>query len=319
MINVAYVFDENFTVPALVSILSAIDTNKNENLCFHLITYQENSEYLKAINDEIIAKNHYVKNYLVDGNHFLSWVPGSVMQYRNSAIENAPFSNAAYLKLLLPSLIGEDKVIFLDSDTLVGKCLADLYNWDLRDYVVGGVFSDGMDIFLNGEDIFGYKSSEYLNTGVLLMDLKKLRQIDFLNKCKKAYNKFASRLKFADQDIINLVLTSQKTVLPERFNVFMKFSDDQHTIEKKINKLENSILHFVGDVKPWQSWNLPRFCEIWEKFARLAGKENIRLTPITNLSQIIKHGQLLHSYGDYRNASLVKSKAISVLLKEMHK
>ena len=77
-------------------------------------------------------------------------------------------------------------------------------------------------------------------------------------------------------------------------------------------------MHFIGDVKPWQSWNITPFCDLWMQYAKLATTKKIELTPITNLAQIIKQGQLLHAYGDYQAASLVKTKTISVLMRELN-
>ena len=55
------------------------------------------------------------------------------------------------------------------------------------------------------------------------------------------------------------------------------------------------------------------------QYANLATTKKIELTPITNLAQIIKQGQLLHAYGEYRAASSTKSKVIDILVKELNK
>ncbi len=318
MINVAYVFDENFSDAALVSILSCI-TNNNFNIKFHLITFKKNNRNLQLLNKEISLKDQQYKNYLVDDNK-VNWSLGN-LSYRNSSQSTASLSNATYLKLFIPELIQEDRVIFLDCDTLVGACLKDLYEYEIKGNLIAGVVDDGISAFLeeNEEDIFGYRKGVYINAGVLLMNLEGLRKINFVSKCKGAYEEYFSQIKFNDQDLINLTLESDKYSLPERFNTFARYSEKQDIVDKKINNLNNSILHFIGDIKPWQSWNLPPFCELWMQYAKLAATKNIKLTPITILSQIIKKAQLLHSYGDYQTASLVKSRAIDILIRELNK
>ncbi len=319
MINVAYVFDKNFADPAIVSIVSAIKNNKEQSICFHLVTFRDNNEKLEIINNEIIEQKQIVKNYIIDKSK-IEWRSGTVMESRNHSNVNAPFSNAAYLKLTLPEIISEDKIIFIDSDTLVGKCLWDLFNINLQESFVGGVPDDGVHSYLKDEnDLFGYKHKDYLNTGVLLMDLKKLRAMSFFKECEIAHQKYNDRLKFGDQDLLNLVLVSKKLVLPQRFNIFAKFSESKNSVAQKIECLDDSILHFIGDIKPWQSWNLPPFCELWMQYANLVSNKKIELTPITNLSQILKQAQLLHSYGDYQTASSVKSRAINILMRELNK
>lgn len=317
MINIAYVFDENFSDATLVSVLSCIENN-HEELTFHLITFENNLHNLDLINKEIIHKSNKVKNYLVDVDK-VNWSLGR-MEARNNTLAAAAFSNASYLKLLIPELISEEKILFLDSDTLVGNCLKDLYETDLGPNLVAGVYNDGMKKFITNEgDIFGYKNADYINTGVLLMNLENLRKANFFSECKKYYYEHQSKLKFPDQDLLNLILASKKLLLKERFNTFAKFTENEEIVNKKIASLKNSILHFVGDVKPWQSWNIPPFCNLWLQYANLATTKKIELTPITNLAQIIRQGQLLHSYGDYHAASSTKSRAINILVKELNK
>ena len=108
MINVAYVFDKNFADPAIVSIVSAIKNNKEQSICFHLVTFRDNNEKLEIINNEIIEQKQIVKNYIIDKSK-IEWRSGTVMESRNHSNVNAPFSNAAYLKLTLPEIISEDK------------------------------------------------------------------------------------------------------------------------------------------------------------------------------------------------------------------
>ena len=316
MINVAYVFDENFSDATLVSILSCIENNQEE-LAFHLVTFQDNTHNLELINKEIALKNHRSQNYMIDVEK-VNWGLGR-MGARNKSLANAPFSNATYLKILIPDLVKEDKVIFIDSDTLVGTCLRDLWENKIKGKMIAGVFNDGMSNFLKDEeDVFGYKNDDYINAGVLLMDLEQLRQIKFVSKCQVAYQEFATQIQFNDQDLINFTLKTDKFLLPVRFNTFAKFTESKAIVDKKIEDLKNSILHFIGDVKPWQSWNIPPFCDLWMQYAKLATTKKIELTPITNLAQIIKQGQLLHAYGDYQAASLVKTKTISVLMRELN-
>ena len=59
--------------------------------------------------------------------------------------------------------------------------------------------------------------TEYLNAGVLLMNLSELRRIDFEKSCQKLYNERTDFI-FADQDIINFALVGKKLILPIYWN-----------------------------------------------------------------------------------------------------
>ena len=78
-----------------------------------------------------------------------------------------------------------DKAIYIDSDTCIPGDISELYNIDLKDNLFGGC----TDISCQDNEILceyfrlnaGVSIKEYINSGVLLMNMKKLREVDFEN------------------------------------------------------------------------------------------------------------------------------------------
>ena len=119
----------------------------------------------------------------------------------------SPWSYMAMLKCALGQILPEEeKVLWLDVDTIVDQDISDLFELDIR----GQYYAGAMEL---------HKSSgifRYINTGVLLCNLQMLRDmgkeielIAFLNACK---------LNFPDQDIINLLCQGRMRIIESIYN-----------------------------------------------------------------------------------------------------
>lgn len=103
--------------------------------------------------------------------------------------------------------------------------------------------------------------TKYFNSGVLIMDLRQLRKMNFLDKFLSTIQKI-SEPWFVDQDIFNVVLENQITLLPTKWNVEYHLpiwdkSYTDHLPEKYLELYSNMqddpyIVHFAGCKKAWQ-------------------------------------------------------------------
>lgn len=134
---------------------------------------------------------------------------------KEGANYNTSFSIATLCRLYLAQLVTEDKIIYCDMDALVVGNLTQLWDLDMGNYYVAGVVDQGI---LDYEDyIRRFANPEtYINTGVLLMNLKKIREdnktpelIDYVNQ---------NKLIFPDQDAINWVFKDKILIVDQKFN-----------------------------------------------------------------------------------------------------
>lgn len=168
------------------------------------------------------------------------------------------FSLAIFFRIFIPDCFKEyDKALYIDSDTLVMDDISKLYNTNLEGKYIGGCTETsclGMDditnYFTNG---VGVDYREYMNSGMLLFDMKALRDHHFAEKFLYLFKKYNFGNVDPDQSYINAILKDKKKLLDNRWNA---------TISKGNELIDNpGIIHFNLFKKPWHYDNVA-----WEKY-----------------------------------------------------
>ncbi|MDH6308292.1 lipopolysaccharide biosynthesis glycosyltransferase [Dysgonomonas sp. PFB1-18] len=155
----------------------------------------------------------------------------------------------AYAKLLIPELVGENKVIYLDLDILVNTDIVGLYNLPLYDYIVAAVIECRMS---NTLEKTLYNSLEidmnaaYFNSGIMVIDCKRWRENRITEKCLEFAEQHSDKLKTADQTVLNYYFYNNFQKLPHKFNIMIS-----NRISYKEYALQEGIYHFYGRPKPW--------------------------------------------------------------------
>ncbi|NEN98385.1 MAG: hypothetical protein F6K50_23575, partial [Moorea sp. SIO3I7] len=97
-------------------------------------------------------------------------------------------SHMTYCRLLIPQLVREPRTIYLDSDVLVLRDLSVLYDLNLESNNVmaavpdseTGTISDDSGVIAKQLNI--QAECRYYNAGIILMNLEKIRSLEFLTK-----------------------------------------------------------------------------------------------------------------------------------------
>lgn len=160
------------------------------------------------------------------------------------------FTKAALYRLLIPLLIEEDKAIYLDCDTIVCHDIKEL--WDIDVDFIGGC-KDPQFNFRKQQT--KTKGRYYINSGVLLFNLKQIRakMPDYVEKIINIQNNY--KLELIDQDIINHLFDEQITYLDLKWNVCANLCDDKDYteldyIERDKARENPAIIHYMGSRKP---------------------------------------------------------------------
>lgn len=172
-------------------------------------------------------------------------------------------------RLVIGEVIKEDKCIFLDGDIIVNSDLADLFTYDMEDFYIAGVRDAGFfanpDKTIAHEDMYQLKMSEYINAGVMIFNLLKIReenlQQQFIESIKNNYI-------YMDQDILNKVCAGKVKLLDERFNLINKNLNIK-SLPTILKSSKGYILHFAGATKPWTNIRI-RGAEEWWRWAKEA-------------------------------------------------
>lgn len=299
-ITIVYCFDAKFSQYAAVSIFSLCFNTKTPLKIYCIVP---NSDI--RMNCPVLK----VKNMLNANIDIIGFNHRSISEWK----ETSHITKGTYIRLLIPELIKSDRTIYLDSDTIVLSDLSELYHTEMNGNYIAGVC-----------DPKGAKTSKvprnhtdiYINAGVLLMDLDGLRKDQFFAKCEETYIKHYESLVWLDQCIINKYAENKKTIIDQKWNrqVFSNnYSRDDWN--NMLSDGNTSILHFVGEVKPWMKWCNPEISKFWWNYANEISHEELKPIQMTNLNQALSYAKILDLNSDYESASLFKNQIIDTLLK----
>ena len=179
---------------------------------------------------------------------------------KNAANYYTPY---AQLRLFLSEIEGApDKLIYLDVDTMCLGDIGQLYDIDVEGYEYAAV-RDHMGKF--------WISPTYCNSGVLLLNMPRLRETELLARCRDYIAK--RRLTMPDQTALHR-LHGCKLILPRRFNEQRKPRED--TVVKHFCRGIRWFPFFhIYNYKQWERdkvhKKLKLFCfdDIYEQYDRL--------------------------------------------------
>lgn len=118
-------------------------------------------------------------------------------------------------------LKGNDRMLYMDADVLVTTDLSEMYEAELNRPVSACidahiVFAGSPSMWRPWQEEHVDPMTPYLNTGVMLIDGPKWRNLDITEMCLRLMRIYD--MPCADQDALNLVLKGQFNVLAPRFN-----------------------------------------------------------------------------------------------------
>lgn len=254
--NIVCVADENYAQHSAVMLTSLFETNRDKAFNIYFMTYSLSDESKKRL-ESLCQKN---KGYIY-------FIEDEYKQVKDFKV--GQWNSIMYLKLLTPEYLPKevDRYLFLDVDMIINSDINELYNYSLGDSIIGAC-EDIPDCILHKKRLNMPQECEYINSGVMVVDLKKWRakeetwidcmvreQIDFTN----------------DQDVIATYFRGEISLLPIKWNMVTFYYMRQPKIfEKyidtlKYDKKHPAIIHFPCPIKPW-------FKDCRHPFAGMYGK-----------------------------------------------
>ena len=247
-IDVVLITDSNYMEFTRVAIQSAKKTKcENSKYNFHVMTMdlQEGDEkaLMELANDDIKIKllpQKEIDLFYIRDTHVSKT---SLLKY--------------YIANVLPEL---NKVIYIDSDVLVLHDLNELFNIDIEGKYLAAV-KDPSWFFENGHvlELGLEERGFYFNSGVMLMNLKKIREDGLVEKLEEyTNNNFRT---YMDQDALNVVVGNDVVLLDVKYNT-MNFFFEHNSLKtlsdfygKNWNSYEevfapSVVLHFASSKKP---------------------------------------------------------------------
>lgn len=179
-----------------------------------------------------------------------------------------------------------DRILYLDADTIVINPLKELYETDFEEnYYIAATHVKKVLHKLNEIRLNIKEDEPYINTGVLLINLKALRTIHIEKEVKEFIEKNEKKLLLPDQDILVSILGNKIKLVDS-----LKYNLGERTLNTyNINHPKNQIglrwicrntviIHYFGRNKPWNKQYIGRldcFYHKIEKIIRKHAKEKV--------------------------------------------
>ena len=160
--------------------------------------------------------------------------------------EGAYCSPYTLLRLFADEIEGmPDKLLYLDVDILFNRDIRLLYDIDVDDYEYAAARDHYGKYLIN---------PNYVNAGVLLFNMKKIRETGLLAKARELIK--TKKLVFADQSAV-IRSTTRKRMLPQRFND-QKFLH-KHTVVRHFSKRLFYLPYpHTANIKQWRVSDIHR-------------------------------------------------------------
>ncbi|MCD8397883.1 MAG: glycosyltransferase family 8 protein [Lachnospiraceae bacterium] len=167
------------------------------------------------------------------------------------------FTLTIYFRLFIADRFPEyDKGIYLDSDIVVPGDISELYRVELGDNIIGACADRSItqvpELVEYVENAVGVPIDRYINSGILLMNLKKMRETGFCDHFLHLLHTFHFDCLAPDQDYINAMCSGKIVYLDETWDAMPPMGG------KEAEVLQNpKLIHYNLFQKPWCYDDIP--------------------------------------------------------------
>ena len=181
------------------------------------------------------------------------------------------YTSAIYFRLFIPEMFPNyDKAIYLDCDTVALSDVGELYQIDIKDNLIGAVVDQAVAAVgpfrEYTKNALGIDADKYFNSGVIVMNLKKMRELNF-------YGTFCEILRSyefivaPDQDCLNLICQDKVHFYESGWNKMPIAGKNEEKIY---------LIHYNLSMKPWHYSGVLYEEYFWKYASETPFLENIK-------------------------------------------
>lgn len=240
-----------FLAAALCSAIKNCDKSRRfRAIVLHENVSEKNKQRLKALETD---------NFSIDFIPMEKGFEGITDRISNRFREK--FTLTIYFRLFIPTMFPEyDKAIYIDSDVIVTGDLAGLYDTDIGNNFFGACADlsvvDVEPLAKYMEEAVGVDRDKYVNSGVLLMNTKKLRESGFEKHFLDLLTTYHFETVAPDQDYINAICKDKIYYLDPSWDAMP--ADGRPELENV------NLIHYNLFSKPWCLDNVQYERYFWE-------------------------------------------------------
>ena len=286
---------------------------------------------VETVIKSVSVHNHKVKFYVFNDDlpsewfllmrHRLKIIGSEIINVKKTAhnlrdfhLPNANLSYAAFFRYFIADEVLEDRVLYLDSDTIVNAKLDDLFYLDLQGYAIAAV---------QDFDQSGWLTT--FNSGVMVIDAKKWRENRLTQSLLELTAQHHEHV-YGDQGILNMHFGDQWLHLDKEYNFmvgldqFLHLSGNEEWYQSNYyGNCEPKIIHYTTEFKPWTHLTLTRFRKLWWFYYGLNWNDVLLETDIIrrSFSELVK-APLYHTCIFTNSAGLESIEYLLSELPELH-
>ncbi|MBQ3348724.1 glycosyltransferase family 8 protein [Candidatus Saccharibacteria bacterium] len=205
----------------------------------------------------LVTKNMAIQFRKISNSLYLR----AVIKYCAREKKAGDFFSAAvyYYRFFIPRLFPMyEKAVYIDSDTILRGDIGELFDMELSEDEAIAAMPDPKvtvsDEFRNYVDkAVGVPHEEYVNDGVMLMDLKKMRKMHYLSTMVGLIEKYNADLVAPDQDYANVILRGK----------IRYFGAEWNAEPREDLPINTKLVHFNLFNKPWHYTDVPQEKIFW--------------------------------------------------------
>ena len=258
--------DENYLPYLKVAVRSILANTKKGNIDFLVLNDGIGADAQHAFIGSFTGVSNLSIRFIDVGDAVRSL---NVDKYKQSS--QTHFTIAILYRLLLPYLLTSyEKMLYLDIDLCVCGDVADLYNTDIGDCLLGGVYDLGVKdsvAFRAGYSEWGRANGfceweDYINSGVIIVNLEAFRAENGIFD-RLLLIAIAGADHFPDQDALNFVCKGRIRHLDLEWNLMTP----PNCLKNWQGKIGGNpkIFHYCGHGKPWAKPQV-MYAHLWWRY-----------------------------------------------------
>ena len=274
--NIIYASDDNYAWLMGISMISIFENNRDvKEINVFLFGDKISPENEKKLYQ---AANLYGRRLnIIDVNNLT--LPETLYSGR--------YPKSAFSRLFAYNLLPEniDRVIYLDCDIIVDGNIEELYQHDFDNKIILAVKDCVSRAYKKKIGI--KRDGVYINTGMMLMNLRKMRQFPMIERISEFVNQYSGVMDYADQEIINGIFQGEFGILPPKWNVMTQFNQYSYNQLKLIRhphhyyteeeieyaKRHARMFHYTTcmlNIRPWYSNSKLNNAHVFNRYLRIS-------------------------------------------------
>ena len=303
--HIALITDDKYVLPTAVCVKSIYESHKFmlkcESLVIHICTFGLEDKNIS------IFKSLENVNFLVEIDTFNLH---DYKHYIEQINQKSHVTPTALIKFDLHNFFKDlNLLLYIDGDIIIKKDLFALFKTDLSNSYLAASYEFWKYIETEKFKFGVWDKNFYFNSGVMLLNLEKLRN-DCITEKLWDYKINKAKTALMDQESLNVVCGFQTVHLPIKWNFnpaffdakYFKFIYDVYGVKYNSMKAlyeDICVVHYVGAYdKPWKYKNA-RMAEEWFKnYKMIEDIGTIELRDVPYDKSILKHAiKRIKAYG----------------------